>query len=102
MDLAHRHVERWLAHLRQPDQGAFLVDARPLEVAAQETERAGRRAVVDGARGRDEVLPATGFHAAERAAEPIGVVQDLAGVPRGMATSSLKFADRTKGRSRIV
>ena len=49
VDLPHRDVERRLAHLRHPDQGRFLVDARPLEVAAEETEQAGRNTVVTAA-----------------------------------------------------
>ena len=83
MDLAHRDVERRLAHLRQPNKDGLLVDARPIEVAAQETEHASHRTVVAGARGHDEVLPATRFHVAERAAEFIRVVQHLTTGPKG-------------------
>jgi hypothetical protein len=74
MDFAHCHIERRLAHLRQPDQGCFLVDARPLEVAAEVTEHAGGGAIVTAARHRDQPLPAARMHAAEGAGEFIGIV----------------------------
>ena len=44
MDLAHRDVDRRLAHLRQPDQGGLVVDARPSRCTAEVTEYARRGA----------------------------------------------------------
>ena len=77
VDLPHRDVERRLAHLRQPNQNGFLVDARPLEVVAEVTEHAGRGAIVATARGRGEPSRAARMHAAERAAEIIKIALRL-------------------------
>ena len=50
VDLAHRGVERRLAHLRKPDQRGFAVDARPFEMLGQVTKRAGDERFVSAGR----------------------------------------------------